>query len=415
MPSVEYGSLPFAEQIKFFRTKVNVPTQQWTDVYAQEHNHAFMVAGAMQDDMLKDFNGAITKAIENGTTLEEFRKDFDNIVARYGWQYNGGRNWRTRVIYETNLRQSYNAGREAQMAAPELQKLKPYRLYRHGGSKDPRLEHLAWDGLVLKHDDSFWETHAPANGWGCSCKSFAISKKQMERMGLTLGAAPEIEYEEHIVGARTDNPKLVKVPKGIDAGFEYRPNNTNRIKAVTPKEGLKPISILDGVASATDAMPSPRAGLASPIAVDGLSESEVAQTFLDEFGANGKESVMFEDVTGTILPLSYELFKTSKGKWKAFKNNRQQQLHILIDTIKNPDEVWAVFEPINKTKEVRRRYLRVMPDGSGVAVFEFSKKQWKAITAFSLDEAYIYQTRKMTIREYIEEQRKGVRLYRFGE
>ena len=68
-----------------------------------------MIAGAQHDDLLCDFHGAIRKAIEQGTTLEEFRHDFDGIVGKHGWSYNGGRGWRTRVIYDTNLRTSYLA------------------------------------------------------------------------------------------------------------------------------------------------------------------------------------------------------------------------------------------------------------------------------------------------------------------
>lgn len=117
MADVAYGSLPFREMIAFFRRKLNMPTQAWTDVYAAEHEWAFMVAGANRDAIVRDFREAVEKAIAEGTTLEEFRRDFDAIVARYGWDYNGGRDWRTRVIYETNLNTSYAAGRWEQLQA----------------------------------------------------------------------------------------------------------------------------------------------------------------------------------------------------------------------------------------------------------------------------------------------------------
>lgn len=98
-----YGSLPFVEQIEFFRRKLNLPTDGWTDVRLHEHDWAFVVAGANRDAIVSDFRAAVEKAIAGGSTLEDFRKDFDRIVATHGWDYNGGRNWRSRVIYDTNL------------------------------------------------------------------------------------------------------------------------------------------------------------------------------------------------------------------------------------------------------------------------------------------------------------------------
>ena len=57
----------------------------------------------------------VTRAVDDAVTLAQFRKDFHKVVATHGWGYKGPLNWRTRVIYETNLRQSYNAGRYEQM------------------------------------------------------------------------------------------------------------------------------------------------------------------------------------------------------------------------------------------------------------------------------------------------------------
>ncbi|WP_241085745.1 phage head morphogenesis protein [Candidatus Vondammii sp. HM_W22] len=223
MTSAAYGSLPFQAQIDFLKQKVSIPTAAWTDVYAGEHDHGLMVAGA-RGQVLEDVHSAIARFINQGNTLADFRKDFDGIVARTGWAYNGGRNWRTRIIYETNLRQSYNAGREAQMADPALRKGCPYGLYRHGSSAEPREEHLAWDGTVLPLDDPWWNTHSPQNGWGCSCKKFTLSKRDVQRMGLAVAEqAPPVQWEEQTVGIRGPSPRTVRVPKGIDPGFEYRP------------------------------------------------------------------------------------------------------------------------------------------------------------------------------------------------
>ena len=143
--AVSHGSLPFKEQIDFFRGKTDLPTRAWTDAYTSEHDWAFVVAGATKLDLLADLRGAVEKSITAGGTLEQFRTDFDRVVQQHGWQYNGGRGWRTQVIWETRLRQSYNAGREAQMADPELRKRRPYGLYRYGDSAHPR---ATWPGMA---------------------------------------------------------------------------------------------------------------------------------------------------------------------------------------------------------------------------------------------------------------------------
>lgn len=166
MPKDKIKSLTFDEAIKFFRQKVNLPTRTWKDIWQRMHARAFVVAGVMKAELLTDFRQAIDKAIADGTTLAEFRKDFDNIVARHGWSYKGSRGWRTNVIFEANIRTAYSAGRYNQMTDPDVLKSRPYWEYRHGDSINPRQLHLKWHGTVLRADDPWWQTHYTPNGWG---------------------------------------------------------------------------------------------------------------------------------------------------------------------------------------------------------------------------------------------------------
>lgn len=248
MAEIKYGSLPFDEAVRFIRGKINLPTAAWTDIWHNQHDKAFVIAGAMKADLLDDFRQAVEKAIANGTTLAEFRKDFDAIVARHGWHYQGGRDWRTRVIYDTNLRQAYNAGREAKFSDPAFRKRRPYGLYRHNDAVErPRPEHLAWDGLVIPLDDPWWETHTPQNGWGCRCQKFALSERDLKRMGKSgPDTAPPVNYIDQVVGERGPSPRVVSVPEGIDPGFDYRPGASELArlrKQVTQKAEALPAQI----------------------------------------------------------------------------------------------------------------------------------------------------------------------------
>lgn len=222
MAEVEGIDLPFKEAVDHFRQKVNLPTQRWTDVMEGAHARAFVVAGAAKEDLLKDFRGVIDKAISKGTTIEEFRRDFDQIVQAHGWNYKGGRGWRTRVIYSTNITTAYAAGRYQQMTDPDVLRLQPYWEYRHSENvKEPREEHLAWDGLVLKADDPWWKTHYPPNGWGCHCYVEPVTRRELQAKGKKApDQAPPVAMEKRTINTAS-GPAEIDVPKGIDPGWGY--------------------------------------------------------------------------------------------------------------------------------------------------------------------------------------------------
>lgn len=262
-PRIDLGfGRPFSEQLVFLLGKVNVPTQGWTDVWRDGHDTGFMVAGAYKADLLGDLRQAVNKAITESRSLDSFRQDFDRIVQARGWSYSGSRNWRTRLIYETNLRTSYQAGRYAQLTDPDLLKAAPFWRYRHSDLvQEPRHEHLAWDGLVLRHDDPWWQAHYPPNGWGCRCTVFAESARSAARKGYRIRSqAPDVELEEKLVGARGPNPRTVTVPRGIDPGWDYAPGarvaeRTRRL--VEEKAGSLPAPLARDLRDSLQAIPEP--------------------------------------------------------------------------------------------------------------------------------------------------------------
>jgi phage-Barnase-EndoU-ColicinE5/D-RelE like nuclease2/Phage Mu protein F like protein len=220
--SAEYRSLPFEEAIDFLRQKVNVPSAKWADILEGAHARAFTVAGATKEGMLADFRTAIDKAIAQGTTLNDFRKDFDAIVQKYGWDYNGTRGWRTRVIYSTNLTTAYAAGRYRQMTDPDVLRYQPYWVYRHAdGVLHPRPEHLAWNGLTLKAGDDWWKTHYPPNGWGCHCYVEPITWRELAASGKSgPDQAPPVELQQKTLNTSA-GPLTISTPKGVDPGWGY--------------------------------------------------------------------------------------------------------------------------------------------------------------------------------------------------
>lgn len=410
--AVNATSLPFREQNEFFRRKLNLPTNAWTDVYGREHDYAFVVAGANRDDLVQDFRQAVEKAIADGATLESFRKDFDRIVAKHGWSYNGGRNWRSRVIYETNLRSSYMAGRYEQLMAVREQR--PYWQYIHNDAVEhPRPLHESWNGLILRWDDPFWQTHFPINAWGCQCSVRALSLDDLVRLGKTgPDPSPVVVMETRTIGQRSpDGPRTVQVPQGIDPGFEHIPGKARLDSAVPVARVTEELiaAPAPGLPNrpATDLLPPPRPFPAQRVLPDNLTDTAYVQRYLDEFGATLETPAVVRDVIGERLVVGKELFIERKtGQLKANKRGRGQWLLMLAEALKNPDEIWVRIEWLGALKKavVRRRYLaRFQVEGEvapAVAVFEVGTDGAVGVTTFPPADG-----------GYVEGLRQGIRIY----
>ncbi len=215
--NVQIGVVPFTEAIKFFRDKLNIPTKHFDDLMGDIHAKAFTVAGAMKLDLLGDIRQAVDQAISNGSTITEFRKHFDKAVQKHGWSYKGKRGWRTRVIFDNNLRTAHMAGRWQQFQ--RVKETRPFLQYQTVGDSRVRPQHAAWDGITLAIDDSWWDTHMPPNGWGCRCTVISLSPRKMRRDKVDINQAPALKSTERI---NVHSGEIYgKVPEGIDPGWNY--------------------------------------------------------------------------------------------------------------------------------------------------------------------------------------------------
>lgn len=354
--AVSATSLPFSEQNEFLRRKINLPTQAWTDIYNAEHDYAFVVAGANRDSLVQDFRLAVERAIEGGTTLEEFRRDFDRIVAKHGWSYNGGRNWRSRVIYETNMRSSYMAGRYQQLMA--VREARPFWQYLHSDAVEhPRPLHESWNGLVLRWDDPFWQTHFPINAWGCQCSVRALSQSDLDSMGKAApDQSPAIVLETRTIGQRSpQGPRTVEVPQGIDPGFEYIPGQSRLIEQV-PAPMTPPVPAQIPAPRLPDPLPAPRSAPVAPPAAAPGANPDV--TFLQQFGTGrGRPPVIVRDVVGERLVVGPQMISEEVSRIPTVTAQVQGQL--MATTLLQPDEIWTSLEWFDSADRavVRRRYV----------------------------------------------------------
>jgi hypothetical protein len=418
--------LPFKQAIEFYRDKIKLPTSGWTDIWQQQHSKAFVIAGAQSDALLEDMYNAIQDAKQNGGGYADFKERFNDIATKHGWSYKGAPGWRSRVIYDTNITQSYNAGRYQQMWA--LRHVRPYWQYDHTSVENPRLQHLAWDGLILPADDAWWDTHMPQNGWGCKCRVFSLTRTEAEKQWQQAGKsgpdqAPEIKYVQKTVGKNGSQPRTVSTPEGIDPGFGYNPGKAYlEPLTVPPLQGYDAVLKARGVKWPTSfkvpAAPKPTVIDRAAILPPDTPPEQAVTDFLDVFGADMEVGSVFTDAAQTSVVISKALFTDGSGdfKWLAKENkaNRLQYINFLAMTVADPDEIWWVWVKDNKESgrwRLKRRYLKAFEvDGTneyGVAVFEWGRTGWTGATTFM-------QTQKTEDEKfrYFDKQRDGRLVYK---
>lgn len=423
--------LPFKEAIDFFKQKIKLPTSGWTDIWQQQHSLAFVVAGAQTDALVTDFYNAMLTAKESGTGYAAFQKEFDAIVSKHKWAYNGTPGWRSKVIYNTNMTAAYNAGRWQQQWA--LRDQMPYLKYVHTTREHPRLEHKSWNGKIVHITSPWLATHYTPNGWGCNCRFDSLTQSQAEHEWTAAGKTgpdpeSEVVWEERIVG-KTTSPKVVRTPVGIDPGFAYNPGKSylepHTVPPLTGHDRVlnkRQVPLAQGVERPLVLTPTKLP--ASAILPPSKQPVERVNDYLGLFGASTEKAAVFIDVTETPIVISKALFiqggdkTTDQFKWldDPKKADRLDNINLLAMTLINPDEVWWVwvrdFTEAGKQNggwRLRRRYLKSFEiDGEkkyGMAVFEWGANGWTGATTFTPEDG------KERRESYFDKQRMGRLVY----
>lgn len=384
--------VPFEEAIAYHRQKVNLPSASYRDLEGRSHDRAFVVAGAMKEALLADLRTEIDKAVAGKLTLEQFRGQFDEIVKRHGWtgwvgeDTEAGRAWRTRTIYQTNLTTAYAAGRYRQMTDPDIVLVYKWWRYRHAFYRvpeQPRIEHVSWNGRVLRWDHDWWKAHFPPNDWECSCGVEALSDRDLEAEGIE----PHEVSDEPVREVR--DPKTgdkVVVPEGIGFGWDHTPGRDWSQGLVPPplQNPLRPsIGPTQPVRLATDLVDRAKA-FSSDLMPAGLEPKEYVDAFLAEFGATTERASIWRDPAGHAVAISDQLFRDGRGGWKLPYQGRENHVLRLAEAIRDPDEIWLDWgvDAAGKPRLVRR-YLRASPDSPEFASFAWSSAGWHGATAFS--------------------------------
>ncbi len=238
-PPVTAIGLDPQEAIEFFRSKGYAPPESrfsYRDWFGASHARGFVVAKVMQDDLLATIREAVDDSLAKGLTLDNFNDTLIPKLKAAGWwgqqtmrdpitgetrTVQLGSKRRLAVIFDTNLRTSYAAGKWTRIQ--RTRDLLPYLLYTQLQRVTKREAHTRFHRLVLPADHPLWATHYPPNGYYCACTVRQMSKGMLDNEGIAVSAEPPIKYKTW-TDPRTG--RRLRVPEGITPGFDTNPGAT---------------------------------------------------------------------------------------------------------------------------------------------------------------------------------------------
>lgn len=182
--------LTFEAAVEYFGDKLPVDKATFYSLSAKYRQKAFTVAGYTSATVLNRFYQTVLKALQEGKTLEDFRKDMNTFLKDKG--YAGMTPFQADNIFRTNVQTAYNVGHYQRMASPAVKRLRPYWLYDAVDDKHTREQHRALDGKVYPADHPFWDVWYPPNGYRCRCAVRSLSERQVQAMGLRVETDPEL-------------------------------------------------------------------------------------------------------------------------------------------------------------------------------------------------------------------------------
>ncbi len=421
--------LAMDEAAAYWRGKKAVTRAEWDQLDEGARSRAFVVTGNLRRDGIGQICTAISQAINDGTTLA----DFKDRVAPQAIEAGFGQR-RLETIFRQNTQTAYMAGRYAQMMA--VAEDRPYWRYVAVMDRRTRPAHRALNGLVRRYDDPFWDQFYPPLGFMCRCTVQTLSASQVKARGEEVGKGvpdqlmvtdPETGMETPVVpmpdlgfGANVGRDWLSGLTPSELTGMDIpvplptlcqRPGRDHAddpcwlpIAQVEPRH-VRPFSASDLLPAAT--------------AKGSLTQVGYIKAFLEEFGIGIGQSKAVS-LSGVALPLvvSDQLFTNRQtGQWKVTKEGRERYLKLLARTILEPWEIWQSLVTVKGRTTGVLNLIRLFSDGQsrvgGFAVFRLIGNAWQGATVFPPN-----PDSEAAMLKYLDAQRRdifkggGVLLYR---
>ena len=170
-------SITYTDALRYAREKRVVLPEEFYLLDLNARQYATTVSGLASLDQIKTVINLSNKAIESGSTFQDFQKAVKEAGIELSPHHLDN-------IFRTNIQNAYAHGIWTQQQ--ENKANRPYLKYSSLNDGRTRPSHLALNNIVRHIDDAFWLTHYVPNGFNCRCAIDAITEAQAKRLGITI-------------------------------------------------------------------------------------------------------------------------------------------------------------------------------------------------------------------------------------
>lgn len=179
----------FEEAVRAFLARTPVDPETWRHLTQAERERAFMIAHVTQADVLNDAMAAITRAMDEGSNFEDFKREIGPALED-AWQGDvANPSARLETIFRTNTATAYGQGHYRQMQDPAVKRARPY--WKYVAIEDQRTSKWCGplDGVIRPADDPWWRHHFPPLHFNCRSTVVNLTEEEAQQEGIT-GSIP---------------------------------------------------------------------------------------------------------------------------------------------------------------------------------------------------------------------------------
>jgi phage gp29-like protein len=182
-----FTTMSYKSALKYFTEKAPIPKSTFARMSAAMKARSFTVAGLASEQALGVAQSELTNSIVEGTDLKDFGKRLSQRFEEAGLSKLNPSHVET--IFRTNVLDTYNIGRKAEMSQPATLKARPYWLIRTVQDARQRPAHKVVSNWAIRADDPFWsKIGGPPWGYNCRCRTLAIKESRAQSLGIRMGA-----------------------------------------------------------------------------------------------------------------------------------------------------------------------------------------------------------------------------------